>query len=246
VARQLSALPRVYAISEPFIFQHLLDRPDDDRQRLGRRLKSLMAAHCVALAPVADHLAIKWSSLMGLYVREIEAAFPGAPAVFLHRDPIEVLASIAAAPLGGAAHVEPAHLGRYAPDDLEACRIRPLELSARTLANICESVVNAGGPLALAYPALPSASWRGLAAHFGLDVDEAGRAAMARAAQTHSKDGDLERPFTGDAWRSHCEDPQVLALAASFLTPARRRLLQGLSPLSLKPITRFDGAAQVD
>jgi hypothetical protein len=248
-ARQLTALPGVFAISEPFVFQQLLDQPDDDADRRVRRLRSLMRAHCTALAPVADRLVIKWSSLMGLHVRQIEAAFPEMPAVFLHRDPVEVLASIAAAPLGGAAYVKPSHLGRHAPDDLDACRAKPLELSARTLANVCDSVADAGGPLALSYDELPSASWRGLAAYFGLDVDGAGRAAMARAAEPHAKHAAGGLPFSGDAWRTtHAADPQVLALAGAFLAPSRARALRRLKPLELSPsraAAPFDGMTTV-
>ena len=231
-ARQFSALPRTYAVSEPFAFQHLLERPDTDADRRARRLRTLLGAHAEALSPAADVLVIKWSSLMGLYAAEIERALPATPGVFLHRAPAEVLASIAAAPLGGRRHLRPEHLGRHRPADLAACP--PLELSARAIANICDQVALAASIRSVSYVDLPQASWQALAPAFGICVGDAERAAMARAAEPHAKDPTRTGRFAGDAWRDvELHDPEVRRLAETLVGPSLAACLRRLRPFEL-------------
>lgn len=233
-ARQFSALPHTFAISEPFAFQHLLERPDPDLDRRARRLRTLLAAHAAALSPIADTLVIKWSSLMGLYAAEIERALPAVPSAFLHRPATEVLASIAAAPLGGRRHVRLEHLGRHAPPDLTACP--SLEVSARAIAYICDQVALAESVRSLSYSELPQASWLRLAPHFGIAVGEQERAAMARAAKPHAKDPSRTATFAGDAWRgAELQASDVRRLAETLVDPSLRVCLQRLRPLGLTP-----------
>ena len=99
VARLLNEVNNSVALSEPFIFQQLLDTQQGTANQRIIWLRKLMALHCIAFKHKAK-LSIKWSGLMALYAHEIHQAFPSIPALFLHRDPIEVLVSIRDRPLG--------------------------------------------------------------------------------------------------------------------------------------------------
>jgi hypothetical protein len=141
--------------------------------------------------------------------------FPDVPWIFLHRDPLEILASLRA--LGGADSMR----GAIAPDRLGLTAVELQSLSQE--AYLCH-VMAAFGQAALAahrpgrslivdYAELRSALADRLPAHFGIDLDAAGRAAMEGVLGRDSK-----RP--SDAFEDRSE--QRRAAAAPFAGPVER------------------------
>jgi hypothetical protein len=227
LTRQFSALPGVVALSEPFIFQHLLEGPIAPPDVTIIRLRKLAALHRDAVAPVAAQWVVKWPSLLCHHAVILARALPETPAIFLHRAALEVMASIEASPLGGRRHVLPRHLatGRSAqglPDD-------PLELWAWSLAGLCEAVARESSVQAVDYADLPDIALGRIAAWFGFALTAQDKAAMRHAAQFDAKsrggflpDGLQKREGAGE-W--------VRALAEQIVEPARNRAVGALPDL---------------
>jgi hypothetical protein len=123
LCRQLSVLPRVIALSEPYLFSNLLIGHPQPADLLHRRLRQLATTLSEALRPLADRIVIKWPGLLAQHAGELAAAFPAMRSVFLHRDPIEVLASIEQRPLGPTLSLPSRYFGAKSfvdPDSLAA------------------------------------------------------------------------------------------------------------------------------
>lgn len=230
LVRQFSALPDTIAISEPFVFQHLLEGPAAAPEVTRRRLRLLAVLHRDALAPIADRWVVKWSSLLCLHALRMAEAFPEVPAIFLHRDGLQVLTSIARAPLGGLQFLEARHL-REPVDADEFARIaaHPMELWARTIAASCRAIADVPGVRALDYADLPSAGWEHVGRYFGFDLDADARAAMRNVSAYHSKNG--QAYGVEDAARWPAADMECEVLAANFVEPARQAAVKNLSEL---------------
>ena len=222
VRRQFDALPRVIALSEPFVFQHLLEGPMAPPETTHRRLRQLLAAWRDALAPIADRLVVKWPSLVAQHAATLAAALPDVPMIFLHRNATEILASIAADPLGGLQNLREHHLGQPLPAD-------EIEAWATMLARTCRIAAGTPNMRTLDYAALPAASWTHVAPYFGLRADET---AMASVATTHSKH---RRPFAPDGPARRATTDARVRRAATILAPAIAELLARTPPLSSTP-----------
>jgi hypothetical protein len=133
---------------------------------------------------------VKFDAWHTLDLSLIRRAFPDVPWIFVHRHPVEVLAShrrsLAAQMLPGAF---PSTL--YGIEPAEAARISADEYMARALGAICDTALRhlADGGLAVGYAELPDAAWTSIAAHFGVSVSASGVDAMRRAARL-----DVKRP----------------------------------------------------
>lgn len=230
LVRQFSALPGVVAVSEPTIFQHLLEGPAAPPEITRRRLRLLAALHRDALAPLADRWIVKWPSLLCLHAHSLARAFPDTPVIFLHRDGLEVMASIALAPLGGVEFLAPRHLSDPVdPVDFAAFTGKPMELWARSIAALCTAIAEAPSTRALDYADLPAAGWERLASHFGFELNAAGRAAMRAVSGLHSKNGSAFEP-DGPVRRTQA-DAEARLLAARFVEPARQAAIKRLPKL---------------
>ena len=228
VARQLGAVTRTAVLSEPFIFQHLIEGPLADSAITRRRMRQLFAAFRDGLAPVADRIVVKWPPLFGHYAAQLQEALP-APTLFLHRDPVEVLASILRHPAGTIDHLKPHHLAPLgeAPPPMPE---RPLQRAATMLAAICTSVSRQPGIRSLDYARLPEATQAAIAPFFGMALTEADRESLRQASQFYSKksgenyaaDREADLPLTS---------PRVIEAARDILGPAYAAMLAGLSPL---------------
>ncbi|MES2016468.1 MAG: hypothetical protein V4484_08220 [Pseudomonadota bacterium] len=197
VANAFKARKGCLVLSEPFIFQQLLDNA---RGTPGQRivwLQRLMALHRQAFVRHADHLVIKWPGLVALYVADIEAAFPHVPAIFLHRNPIEVLVSARMAPLGNTDVVKEVHLALGAGERLQD--YSALERSARYMANICRHVAPARNMALLDYAHLPGAIVEHVAPFFKLGVSARDLAAMGESTRYYSKDVARRTVFSADS-----------------------------------------------
>jgi len=226
MCRQLSALPRIFAASEPFIFQQLLEGPPASPAVTRQRLRKLAAMLCRGMAAHADRLVIKWPTLVSQHAATLAAAFPEVPMIFLHRDPIEVLESIARAPLGNMERLSATHMlgGDVGPFH------DPIERAARTLGKNCVAAAGAANLRTLAYERLPDATLTDVACYFGIDVGPAGLQAMRSASLLHSKANPITEPanrFVNDSESKRREaSANVRTLAGTILGPARDLLVR--------------------
>jgi hypothetical protein len=138
----------------------------------------------------------------------VRLAFPDTPWVFLHREPLEVLASHLRQ---RGAHMVPGALEPelFGLDHAELAQTAPEEYMARVFAAICRGALahRDERALFLDYRALPAAVSEEILDWFGLDADDAERERMTAMTQLHAKDP--QRPF----------DPDLESLL-SVVTPA--------------------------
>ncbi len=234
VVRQISAVSGLFALSEPLTVQQLLDGPEADEALTHARVRTLVALHRAALAPLAERIMIKWPLTMVHHAATVAAAMPEVPGLFLHREPVRVMASIARRPLGEpergtvAAARMAASIARCGGDPAVPIA-DPLERMAHLVASACLAASETGGLARLDYPALPQATGDAILPAFGVSINDADRAAMAKAALYHSKDSGrasrfAERPLQADA--------RVERLARDIVAPALRRVTARLPLLT--------------
>ncbi len=226
--RQLGAIEGIVPIVEPHAVAQLLDHPDDDRDRVVRRLRALIGLMREGLAPIGERAVIKWVTGLCRHAALLEAALPGVPAIFLHRDPLEVLASIEREPHVDFATVTPHQLqgpGEPAPQSLPASA---LETYARIIAANCRWIARAPAVRRVDFAQLPAAAAT-IADYFGLTLTDADATRMAEAAANDVK---RDRPYVpdGDAKRAGAS-PEARRLADAVLAPALGEAIEQLSPL---------------
>ncbi len=232
VMRQISAIPGLFGISEPMVFQQLLDGPSADAALTRRRIRTLVALHRDALVGRADRFAIKWLASMAHHAATLTDALPEVPMLFLHRDSLAVMRSIARNPLG-----EPVRGGqeRMAPS-LRLCGIAedsaiadPLERMAHLVASCCIAAADARGMARLDYATLPGAVTEALLPHFGVTLAPADVQRASNAARFHSKRTGGSVPFVEAA---DGQDERAASLAENILAPALALLADRLGPLA--------------
>lgn len=235
LCRQFGALDRVVALSEPFAFQHLLEGPAAPPATTQRRIRQLATLWCEGLAPIADRVVIKWSSLIGQHAATMAAALDEVPMLFLHREPVEVLASIEAEPLGGNRHVQPRHLAPL-PDGQSPNPRNALETSARLIARTLRAAAGTPNLRTLDFAELPAAAWERVAPYFGFDLSRGDLDSMRAAAAFHSKDRSRTRTFAPDGQaKRDSSSAAARGLAADIVAPALAALLEGSLPLGTSP-----------
>jgi len=133
---------------------------------------------------------VKFDAWQTLDLPLIRSAFPEVPWIFVHRHPVEVLASHRRSP---AAQMIPGVFPStlYGIEPAEVARISTDEYVARALRAICDAALGLldDGGLPVAYSELPDAAWTSIAAHFGLSISEPDVDAMRQAARL-----DVKRP----------------------------------------------------
>jgi hypothetical protein len=144
--------------------------------------------------------------------------------IFLHRDPVEVLASIERESLGGLRHARPHH-AHGQPDPQAEPRSRT-RICAEAIATACLAIAPAPGVRSLDYRLLPGATAAFVAPLFGLTPD----ARMVAAAADNSKA--RGRPFVPDAAEKQAvAGPEVCELARTVIGPALAVVLRALDPV---------------
>jgi hypothetical protein len=222
--RLLGAIPGVVALSEPMIFQSLLTGGGAPEERR-RWLRRLMALHAGGLGAGGSALVIKWSSLLIAFEPEIAAAFAGMPAVFMYRDPLEVLVSSVDDPPGNARLVFPAFFGPSTP--LTAADIAGMpfdELCARIHAACLDHARHATSLRLLDYAALPDAVWNRMAPYFGIGHPSGAVAEMLRQRAAFDAKTPARR-FAADGVAKRARaTPRLRELAERLGAPALARL----------------------
>ncbi|WGM40222.1 hypothetical protein [Caulobacter sp. NIBR1757] len=213
VGNMLAAAPGTLVLSEPRAIGDGLRRVDLDEAQRAARLRAVVAALRAAHGPAA-HCVIKTEAWSMVDLAIFRRAFPATPWIFLHRAPVEVLASQARlrapemtfgmsdSPLPG---ISPQEAAGLSPDDY----------CAQSLGVICAAAVaglRQGGGEAIAYDSLPGAVAGRIAPLFGLP--EAGEAMTERATFDAKRPGERFRAADASA------DPGLQILAAKWINPS--------------------------
>jgi hypothetical protein len=187
VCRMLAQVPGTVVISEPAIVDQLLRAPGVPDEIRGRWVAAAVLALTQSI-PGARRAVLKLDAWATRYLDMLRATFPDAPAMFLHRDPAEVVASQLRVPGMTCAR------GLLAPElfdlDLERSLAMPSEeycaIVIRTiLTDALEKFDDAG--LLLGYEELPGAVVTRILPHFGIDADVDARKAMREIAEIDAK-----------------------------------------------------------
>ena len=234
--RQVGAIDRVACIVEPNIFAQLLDHPDDDPARVAHRIRALVGLFRQGLAPVADRAVIKWLTNLCRYATTLRAALPDTPAIFMHRAPVEVLASIEREPLGMVEVVTRRHLQGPGEPEPKALPGSEIAIFAEMLAANCRWIARAPDVRRLDFALLPEATRACAVPYFGLTLTGEDEARMAAVAQFDVKRG---QRFTPDsAAKRAAASEEARALADHVIAPALDDVIARLAPLSPPQETR--------
>jgi hypothetical protein len=228
ICAQFNAAARTLALSEPYLFSNLLVGHAQPPELAQRRIRQLAGALGTALRPVADHVVIKWPGLLAQHRAELEAALPEVQGIFLHRDPLAVVASLIRRPLGSAFDLPRSYFGAL-PSGVEPDSLLG---AVHLIAATCRAVAASSVLRRCDYAALPAATATQIAPWFGIALDERDRAALAEAAQWHSKHPPGTSRFTADPVLP--DGPEVTAQAeqaAAIIAPALDLVRTRLDPL---------------
>jgi hypothetical protein len=217
--QQFGALDRTYGLSEPFIFLELLARASADPAKTSKRVRQLACLFGKGLAPVADHIVVKWPTLLCRHALLLNEALSDVRSVFLVRDAVEILASIEARPLGEIDGLAPELLsGPDGATPMSSDR-NSLALTATMLAANCRWIAQSAQTRYLNYAQLPDAGWSSVAPAFGITPGPQDIARMQRSAGINAKSPKVA--FVSDTGEKR-RDASLLAqsLAEQILQPA--------------------------
>lgn len=233
VAALLSLLPDVYVLREPHLYSTLFAPADVTAADRIRWLRNLGAAYATGLGARAQHLVMKWESPAIFRRGLVSAAFPGVPALFLWRDPVEVLVSMCAS--------RPSMNQRFRmewfsadlkPDyELSPSARESVDFMARMLASFCDGMAGMTDVRMLDYRSLPGAAWSKICPFFGFSVGEDDRLRMVDLARFDAKSPQLRAFHDDSPLKQQRADATVRALADRFIVPRLKRLEAVLRPL---------------
>ncbi|MGO8915180.1 MAG: hypothetical protein ACLQJR_04670 [Stellaceae bacterium] len=228
VSRLLARIPGMLVVAEPKPINTLLlaDPAALDEAEAARLLRLLVRALGRRRFGDEQRYVLKLSSWniarLGLFRR----AFPGVPVIWVQRQPLEIMASLAADPPGWLAlrqapH-EAKHLFALAPDELRG--LDAAGFCARVLAALLAAAHAVDGArLTVDYRELPDAVWTRIAPLLGLELGDSEIAQLREEARYHAKDP-ARRLFAGDPPERRAPSERLRALAAERLEPLYRAL----------------------
>ena len=227
VSQMLAAIVRNVVLSEPAPLDQILRIPG----RLGARshdelvpcLRGIVAAFSRRRGPEERDLFVKLDAWHVLLLPLFRRAFPNVPWVFVYRDPLEVLASLARSrPLQMyPGWIDPALLTPAAADEPV---LTPDAYTAHVLACLMRAAIeHHGDGLLVQYGDLPEAACTQVLDHFGLTYTNAELAAMRAAAGTDVKQPGVRFRPDGEAKRQSAND-EIRELAHTRLVPLYARL----------------------
>ena len=228
VSQMLAALARNVVLSEPAPLDQIIRVP----ARLGVHspvelppyLHGMVAALGRKRHPQERDLFIKLDAWHILLLPLFRRAFPDVPWLFVYRDPVEVLASLARSrPLQMFPHWIDA--GLLAPAPAGLANLPPDTYTTHVLACFLRAAIghHRDGGLLLEYGELPEAVCTRVRDHFGLDCSKEDLAAMRAAARWNVKQTGVRFRPDGAAKR-HSASAEIRLLAESELAPLHAQL----------------------
>ena len=196
------------------------------RSALGRALVAIVSRYRDA---EPEAVVIKWTSLNTALLPAIRAVWPDTPALFVVRDPLEVLvANLQPGGLIDTRHsaFAPALSGVADPGELAG--MGDEEYGARVLGRYLETAALAGDDLwVIDYEDIDPRTLRAVAERFGREIPSAPQV-LAAVFERHAKDPAGLRRFHDDREaKRRRATPQAIAAVDAFAAPAYRALLDG-------------------
>lgn len=233
VSNAFKARSGCFSLSEPFVFQQLLDSEHGTPAQRVEWLKELMGLHSQALAGICKNFVIKWPGLLALYIAEIEQAFPHVPAIFLYRNPVEVLVSARLEPLGNTDIVRQVHLDLPASKQLND--YSALERTGLLMANMCRHVMRSQNIRLVDYASLPTAIWENIAPYFNLTPSPDDLLKMTECGRFHSKAYKTNKVFDEDtSTKNKLANEEERRVSNEIIEPALALVISALPQLCPK------------
>lgn len=225
-AQMLGAVPGHAVSSEPEPLDAVLRWCAESGASLDQAkaaIQAMVAALGRVRVPGETHHFIKMEVWHTLFLPLLRQALPGVSWIYLHRDPVEVLVSLREMP---SHHTVPSVIPPGFFGLAELPELPHEEFAPFVLAQLAAAVPDhwlLGGGLVLDYPDISTAMPMGVAAHFGLALDEADCALMREAGMRDAKAPGTT--FTADSARKRAAaGPELVAIAEHWLRPVRERL----------------------
>lgn len=228
VSRLLGTLPGVVVVAEPSPLNALLglDPNRVDAAALVQTVRLLVRALGRLRHGDERHLVLKCTSWNIRRQEILAAAFPDTPWVWVQRDPTQVVASLLANPPGwlGVREVPPQTALRFGVDPAALPTMTRPEFAARALgAMLLSATVGPGRRICVDHADLPAAVWDRVAAHFGMDIDDAAIERMTEQSRFYSKDSGA-RLFSRDLPEHRPVTDEMSDAARLFAEPGYRLL----------------------
>ncbi|HYY00987.1 MAG TPA: hypothetical protein VE908_15805 [Mycobacterium sp.] len=228
VSRLLGTLPGVVVVAEPSPLNALLglDPNRVDAAALVQTVRLLVRALGRLRHGDERHLVLKCTSWNIRRQEILAAAFPDTPWVWVQRDPTQVVASLLANPPGwlGVREVPPQTALRFGVDPAALPTMTRPEFAARALgAMLLSATVGPGRRICVDHADLPAAVWDRVAAHFGMDIDDAAIERVTEQSRFYSKDSGA-RPFSRDLPEHRPVTDEMSDAARLFAEPGYRLL----------------------
>jgi hypothetical protein len=229
LSQMLAAAPANIVLSEAapiddILRGHFRNPGITEEQRL-QWLQWLVSVLAWRRHPAEKNVFIKFDSWHAMFLPLIQRAFPGAPWIFLYREPLEVMAS-AKKQLGGQmipGVLQPALFGW---DEAAVGKMRLFEYAARVLARLCEAAhtqAQAGNGKLVNYRQLPTSIWPALMDYWRVEFSADETARMLGAAQLNAKNPFL--PFEADSQaKRDSASPELRALTQQWLDGVYQQL----------------------
>jgi hypothetical protein len=222
LGRMLNAHPGCQLYAEPEVVESVLHadiRHGVEQSRRMQALRRLVATLCVPRTGSERHTFIKFDSWSVLELALIREVFPEVPAIFLYRDPIEVLVSHERSP---GMHMLPAALppAMFGLDLAQVVEM-PLQVYRTTVLHTIGSAAlqhaRAGALQLVNYHQLPAELFR-LCRRWNVAVDDDAAHLMQRAATMDSKSPGITFHPDGEQKRRQAS-PALQSLAGETLYP---------------------------
>lgn len=194
-AQMIAALPDSIVVSEPPPLDRILQMVRGMAEHMAVEALHAIVAALGRRRHGESRYVLKLDAWHALALPLFRRAFPNVPWIFLYRDPVEVLVS------------QMRQRGMQMVPELVAPSLFGLETDlpdeeycARVLAAMCRAAgehQRLGGGILINYAQLPEAVEQAILPHFGIEVSEAGRAAMRAAAGRNAKQP--QQTFTSDS-----------------------------------------------
>jgi hypothetical protein len=229
VSRLLSTVAGVVVVAEPSPLNALLglDPARVDGATLVRVVRLLVRALGRRRHGDEQHLVLKCTSWNIRRQEILTAAFPDTPWVWVQRDPVDVVASLLAAPPGWLGQqVPPVQTAlRFGIDPAAVPAMSRAEFAARALgAMLFSASVGPARRICVDHSELPAGVWQRVAPHFGIEIDRAAMEHMTEQSRFYSKNAEPQE-FSVDQHERAAVTDEMREAVARFAEAGYRQLV---------------------
>ena len=222
VSQMLAAAPSNIVLSEAgpidTVLRAHLQNPAATEEQTIQWLRWLVSVLGRQRQPAEINLFLKFDCWHVILLPLIQRAFPGAPWIFLYREPLEVMASTQKC-VGGQMLPGILNPSAFGWDVATVKQMSLFEYVARVLAKLCEAALaqaRAGNGKLVNYQQLPAAVWPELMKYWNVEFSAEESAQMIEAARRDAKTPVLTFAADSQAKRDSAS-PELRALTRQWL-----------------------------